>query len=764
VSQYGSDYGEEILNNTGEQNQSLAGDAAFNDATRPNQTTNDPNSVSNTTDYGDYGSPTGVGAAGTSTTVPLDPYSGLTPAQLQALGNADPTDPIIRARLGIPQLPNSDLNNLPSTSNFFNSLTSVASSITPTIQKALSALTAKTPGTSPYAQSPVIPKSLSALTAKASTPTQDAYGLTILDAAQTAQITRNVNPAFINSLVDPNAGTKGIYVDAEGVAFDSATGLSLPVVNGKQVLPERVMIVTPLPELTGNRQPTTTSATPVYIPRTATDYRQTVAEAARQNANSEFPNPFLTQIDQAGAEIAKGEAGVATAKQTIQSAQQKITDSESIIAQNNTELANPDTTVERRAVLEANNAAQTQNIFDQTQSVTENQAYITNTQDTIQFNEATINENAAVYRDSTGPSNTTVVPINVDPNVTAVDTAATATAAVVNSTNTAVPVDPTTLEGYGVNEVGATRSIFGLNPDAEAEAASAAQVGRQLAQQQAVLTAQKKKANDQDWRVRLSLAPGANYLYNDAQSKNSILAPLAVTGGVIFPYTPKIEMSYKADYESYALTHSNYKGYFYKSSYVDTVGMTATFTAQDSAEAAYLLAVIHFFRSVTKMFYGQDRNPAAGSPPPLVFLTGLGQYQFATQPCLVTSFNYNLPNDVDYIRANSPNINGTNMLTRRDRQDLPTNPISGAVARLQQLWSSQRIMPGAGKLPPQVPSLAQGQPTYVPTRLEISISLLPVQTRSQVTNQFSLQRYASGALLGGGYNSERGGSLKGGFW
>ena len=66
VSKYGADYGQEILDNTGEQNQSFAGDAAFNDATRPDQTTNNPDDVTN---YSDYGSLTGAGAAGTSTTV-----------------------------------------------------------------------------------------------------------------------------------------------------------------------------------------------------------------------------------------------------------------------------------------------------------------------------------------------------------------------------------------------------------------------------------------------------------------------------------------------------------------------------------------------------------------------------------------------------------------------------------------------------------------------------------------------------------------------
>mgnify|MGYP003336488699 FL=1 len=127
VTKYGSDYGEEILDNTGEQNQSLAGNADWYDGNYPNQTTNSASGVSDTTDYGDYGSPTGVGAAGTSTTVAFDPRSGLTPSQLQALGTADPTDPYVRARLGIPQLPGSDLNV--NNTNFLSAAKDIVSKI-----------------------------------------------------------------------------------------------------------------------------------------------------------------------------------------------------------------------------------------------------------------------------------------------------------------------------------------------------------------------------------------------------------------------------------------------------------------------------------------------------------------------------------------------------------------------------------------------------------------------------------------------------------
>jgi len=310
----------------------------------------------------------------------------------------------------------------------------------------------------------------------------------------------------------------------------------------------------------------------------------------------------------------------------------------------------------------------------------------------------------------------------------------------------ATPVDGALVSALDPNEFG-TQAVAGDADTAEANAASQAAVGTGLAQKQAVLAAQKKMANNGDWRVRLSLAPGATYLYN--ASPPGILQPLAATDGVVFPYMPKIDTNYKAEYDTYNLTHSNYRGYFYKSSYTDAVNLTATFTAQDSSEADYLLAVIHFFKSITKMFYGQDAE--RGAPPPLVYLTGLGEYQFSAHPCVVNNFQLNLPNDVDYIRARSVNINGANLLTRRNKQDLPTNPVSGAVQRLQNLFSSQKINKGAIDSRPAPPTLGLNQPTYVPTKMDISLTLYPIQSRQQVSRQFSLKGYANGDLLKGGF-------------
>jgi hypothetical protein len=281
------------------------------------------------------------------------------------------------------------------------------------------------------------------------------------------------------------------------------------------------------------------------------------------------------------------------------------------------------------------------------------------------------------------------------------------------------------------------------------------------AQNQSTLQARVNQPAAADWRVRLRLAPNADYLYKVPTSKDGtggpgILAPLAVTDGVVFPYTPSIETSYQAKYDTYDLTHSNYRGYFYKSSMMENVSIKGTFTAQDTREAQYLLAVIHFFKSVTKMFYGQDAQ--AGTPPPLVYLSGFGKYQFNESPCVVSNFSYSLPNDVDYIRADGFNNIGLNMGNRRNQSSGPAlgGSLGTVVAIIDRLSNaglgngSLTNRPNPSQVNQNVTNQTSINSTYVPTKMEISITLLPMQTRNQVSKQFSLKSFANGSLLAGG--------------
>jgi hypothetical protein len=277
-----------------------------------------------------------------------------------------------------------------------------------------------------------------------------------------------------------------------------------------------------------------------------------------------------------------------------------------------------------------------------------------------------------------------------------------------------------------------------------------------------------------DWRVRLALSPGAQqakYLYYS--DTPGILEPLQATDGVIFPYTPTINVTYGATYNSVMPVHSNYKIFQYESSTVDSISITCDFTAQDTAEANYILAVIHFFRSVTKMFYGQDEFPKPGTPPPLCYLFGLGEFQFNAHPLAITNFTYNLPPDVDYIRAGALTESpGQSRAPSGDpKKPKKTNPFQAVAERLAQNAVSKlggtaqsilkKVTPGGKLAGPDFNGSQNGgsfnstvppgtkDPTYVPTKINISISAVPIVSRYDISNRFSVKDYASGKLLNG---------------
>lgn len=260
-----------------------------------------------------------------------------------------------------------------------------------------------------------------------------------------------------------------------------------------------------------------------------------------------------------------------------------------------------------------------------------------------------------------------------------------------------------------------------------------------------------------DWRVRLSLAPNADYLYKGADA--GILKPLEATNGVIFPYTPTITMNYSASYDPVDLTHSNYKIQQYRNSSVGDLTITAEFTAQDTQEANYLLAVIHFFRSVTKMFYGQDKTPPNGVPPPLCYISGYGAYQFDNHPLVVTNFSYSLPNDVDYIRAGE-NVGGRNLQTYAGTKK-PVDNLSKITSFVKSQWdrlTSSGAPKGGIPAQPEWTVKPAVDATYVPTKMTITIICAPIVSRHDVSNRFSLNKYGSGELLRGSKNNS------GGIW
>jgi hypothetical protein len=207
-------------------------------------------------------------------------------------------------------------------------------------------------------------------------------------------------------------------------------------------------------------------------------------------------------------------------------------------------------------------------------------------------------------------------------------------------------------------------------------------------------------AKEQDWRLRISLADSADYFYTGPDK--GIMAPLFKgnqgTNGVIFPYTPQVQLQYTARYANQKLTHSNYDAFFYEGSEVAAINITGDFTVQNLKEGQYLLAALYFFRASTKMWFGKGNEKRVGNPPPMVFLNGYGTHYFPNVPCVVTTFSHTMPQDCDYL---------------------------------------------------EIPSVSGGGSTRLPTTSQVSVTLQPVYSRKTLHDKFSLDDFAAGKLVKG---------------
>ena len=155
-------------------------------------------------------------------------------------------------------------------------------------------------------------------------------------------------------------------------------------------------------------------------------------------------------------------------------------------------------------------------------------------------------------------------------------------------------------------------------------------------------------AGDLDWRVTLSLPSATNY------RTSTVLYPLVESGNkLIFPYTPTVNMTHSAYYNTLDTVHSNYPFLAYENSKVEQISITADFYNENSKDAEYWVAAVHYLRSVTKMSFGSE-TADAGQPPPIVKLNGYGDFVFKDVPVVVKSFTLDLPKDVDYISTMIP--------------------------------------------------------------------------------------------------------------
>lgn len=208
-----------------------------------------------------------------------------------------------------------------------------------------------------------------------------------------------------------------------------------------------------------------------------------------------------------------------------------------------------------------------------------------------------------------------------------------------------------------------------------------------------------------DWRARIRPKKGGeDWAYGLVDSKgkkqDSILQPLKDRGGIVFPYTPNLYLQASVDYNEAMQHGSNYPFYTYMNSRPPTLPLQGQWTANTLEEAQYLLAVFHFLRTVTKAFYGDASVKAGtyGTPPPVLLFEYLGEFGFNKVPVVIRSYNFQLPDGVDY-----------------------------------------------------VPVKYKETTTYMPTETDIMIEMAPQYTYKKLRKKFDLQGFTSGRAYKDGF-------------
>jgi hypothetical protein len=241
--------------------------------------------------------------------------------------------------------------------------------------------------------------------------------------------------------------------------------------------------------------------------------------------------------------------------------------------------------------------------------------------------------------------------------------------------------------------------------------------------------------NADDWRVRLSLP------YWPSFRSSPVLQPLVDAGGLVFPYTPEVSFSTSAKYNQIPTTHSNYQFQAYENSAPGQITITAPMNVEDSTQALYWIASLHYLRSVTKMFSGFDMK--AGNPPPVIFLNGYGSYVFKNVPVVVTNFQTSLSKDCDYISCDPK---ASVMAVAGSLADS-----IGGLSETLGLSSLSSLTDGLGNLGGILGSFGVGGSTdagkaHVPTKSTFTVTLQPMYSRSSA-RKFSLDRFVTGGYV-----------------
>jgi hypothetical protein len=219
--------------------------------------------------------------------------------------------------------------------------------------------------------------------------------------------------------------------------------------------------------------------------------------------------------------------------------------------------------------------------------------------------------------------------------------------------------------------------------------------------------------NSKDTRIRLAaLNPAGIYTNGGSSVASPLMAILAETNGMLFPYTPSITVNQSIDYQNIALVHSNTDYQAYTRTQSVKISINGKFSVQNQREGVYALAAIHFLRTVSKSYFGETDAKAgkAGLPPPVLVFSGYGNFMFNNLRVILTSHSLVFDESMDTVPIS---IQAPTLALK----SVQTSTVSGIVR--------------------------------LPAMFTLSCELLVIQTPTRMRTTFSFADFASGKLMTG---------------
>lgn len=190
----------------------------------------------------------------------------------------------------------------------------------------------------------------------------------------------------------------------------------------------------------------------------------------------------------------------------------------------------------------------------------------------------------------------------------------------------------------------------------------------------------------QDSQTRPARVPNSRFTLGDSPLGRTIIN---------FPFTPTLSIDGNASYGGYNLTHTNYQQRVFEQGNNAEISVIAPILVRNEAEALSVVSMADFFRASLKMNFGLN-DPNKGLPPPILNFNAYGVYK--NVPVVVTAFQWNFENDVDYVEFT-----------------------------------------------------LDGEPAFVPVSSTFVVSLSTTYPPKRVRDEFNLKDFATGGLRNKGY-------------